>query len=170
MATPITSDEHPWAFYYLNVGLIFAILLCNFFFLLCVTKELVCGRNFAPRYGDRDHFKLRQQAIYRTINDLVISILIVVTWIFGIIMNLIQEPGNARYASALLFSLLYFLQGFVVFLLFCVRLEEVRNVWKLWFIRLLEMLRYVKEPLYMLLFIAGVYLTLDVLWDALHLR
>ena len=165
MDTPRASLDtlQAWAFIFCNLALIFIVLCLNFLFLARVSKELVFGRNFAPRYGDRDHDKQRKQAIYRTVNDIVMSVLLGLTWIFGTVFMYYHGNNDISYAFGLLFCLCYFLQGFLVFLLFCVRLEEVRNVWKIWFYKFYKWIKYVREPLYVLLFIAIMYLTLDIL-------
>ncbi|XP_072029067.1 adhesion G-protein coupled receptor G6-like isoform X2 [Amphiura filiformis] len=163
MVTPSThSWKTSWAFIFFNLTLIFIVLLCNFVFLTVVAHELVFGRDFAPRYGDRDHDKKRKQAILRTVNDFVMSILLVLTWLFGTVVNVYSSKDGIRYAFAMLFCLCYFLQGFLVFLLYCVRLEEVRNLWKECFYKVRYLIGYLREPLLVLLVIAIVYLALDV--------
>ncbi len=165
MSTPRNNRtlKGSWAFIFFNVMLIFFVLFFNFLFLSVVAKELVFGRDFAPRYGDRDHDKKRKQAIVRTVNDIIMSILLVFTWIFGTIFYTHPCRDRVSYAFAMLFCLCYFLQGFLVFLLFCVRLEEVRNLWKECFEKVREFIRYIKDPLYVLLFIAVTYVALDQL-------
>ena len=118
-----------YAFYFADLLLIFIILAINMIIFVMLVYKLTCGRKkVGQTISDKEAGK---QAITRAVNAIAISLLLGLTWIFGFLT--IIDNRQSSLAFQVLFCLFNSLQGFFLFLLFCVRSEEVRNVWKGWF-------------------------------------
>ena len=117
-----------YAFYFADLLIIFLILTLNVVVFILVLRELTCGRNKnLGKSSDRD----KKEAITRSIRAIAMCSILGLTWIFGFLS--IVENSASSLTFQVLFCLFNSLQGLFIFLLFCVRQEEVRNAWKEWF-------------------------------------
>ena len=116
-----------YAFYFADLLIIFLILAFNVVMFILILQKLTCGRNKnLVRSSDRD----KKQSITRAINAIAICAVLGLTWVFGFLT--IVENRTSSLAFQVLFCLFNSLQGLFIFVLFCVRPEEVRHVWKKW--------------------------------------
>ena len=116
-----------YAFYFADLLIIFLILAFNVVMFILILQKLTCGRNKdLVRSSDRD----KKQSITRAINAIAICAILGLTWVFGFLT--IVENRASSLAFQVLFCLFNSLQGLFIFVLFCVRPEEVRSVWKEW--------------------------------------
>ena len=116
-----------YAFYFADLLIIFLILAINVVMFILILQKLTCGRNKKlARASDRD----KKQSITRAINAIAISAVLGLTWVFGF-LTIVENRGSSL-VFQVLFCLFNSLQGLFIFVLFCLRLEEVRNVWKEW--------------------------------------
>ncbi|XP_022098829.1 adhesion G-protein coupled receptor G6-like isoform X2 [Acanthaster planci] len=103
----------------LPIGL---VLLFNFVVFTLVMRKLTCARKTISSSSDRSG---RQETIRRLQNALAISVLLGLTWVFGL-LSVFQA---ANFAFQVLFTVCNSLQGLMIFILFCARQKEVRQVW-----------------------------------------
>ncbi len=115
-----------YAFYFADLLIIFLILIFNLVMFVMIIYKLTCGRKDIARSSSRD----KKQSITRAVNAIAISAILGLTWIFGFLT--IIENRASSLAFQVLFCIFNSLQGFFIFLLFCVRPEEVREVWLRW--------------------------------------
>ena len=116
-----------YAFYFADLLIIFLILAFNVVMFILILQKLTCGRNKnLSRSSDRD----KKQSITRAINAIAICAVLGLTWVFGFLT--IVENRASSLVFQVLFCLFNSLQGLFIFVLFCVRPEEVRKVWKEW--------------------------------------
>ena len=116
-----------YAFYFADLLIIFFILAFNVVMFTLILHKLTCGRNKnLGRASDRD----KKQSITRAINAIAICAVLGLTWVFGFMT--IIENRESSLVFQVLFCLFNSLQGLSIFVLFCLRSEEVRNVWKKW--------------------------------------
>ncbi|XP_038077212.1 adhesion G-protein coupled receptor G2-like [Patiria miniata] len=107
------------AFYFgllLPIGL---VLLFNFVIFAWIMRKLTCQ---TKSIGSQS---TRQQTVRRLQNAGAISVLLGLTWIFGL-MSAIKE---FTFAFQLLFAICNSAQGLLIFLLFCARQRDVRGAW-----------------------------------------
>ncbi|XP_038077215.1 adhesion G-protein coupled receptor G6-like [Patiria miniata] len=107
------------AFYFgllLPIGL---VLLFNFVIFALVMRTLTCQAKYM---GSKS---TRQQTVQRLQNAVAISLLLGLTWIFGL-MSAIKA---STFAFQLLFAICNSAQGLLIFLLFCARQREIREAW-----------------------------------------
>lgn len=104
---------------YISVmALLGLMILGNAICFVLVIRQLTCGRSTVAKDHDR-----RQDVI----RYLAISVLLGLTWAFGFL-----AIGGAQFIFNLLFLIFNSLQGFFIFFFFCLRQEEVRNIWYHW--------------------------------------
>ncbi|XP_038060762.1 uncharacterized protein LOC119731635 [Patiria miniata] len=103
----------------LPIGL---VLIYNFVVFTLVMRQLTCARKSIKSSTDRTQ---RQEVTRRLQNALAISVLLGLTWVFGL-LSLVQ---TANFAFQVLFCIFNSLQGLMIFLLFCVRQQEIRQAW-----------------------------------------
>eukprot|EP00057_Strongylocentrotus_purpuratus_P034849 XP_796775.3 PREDICTED: probable G-protein coupled receptor 112 [Strongylocentrotus purpuratus] len=110
---------------YYGVLLIVALLLAaNFIIFGIVMQRLSCRKSVAAHKTNQAS---RGEMWRRVQNAVAISVLLGLTWFFGFL-----AIGGARLVFNILFLVLNSLQGFFVFLMFCVRQKEVREQWVRW--------------------------------------
>ncbi|XP_030844489.1 adhesion G-protein coupled receptor G2-like [Strongylocentrotus purpuratus] len=110
---------------YYGVLLIVALLLAaNFTIFSIVMQRLSCRKSVAD---NKTNQASRGEMWRRVQNAVAISVLLGLTWLFGFL-----AIGGARVVFNILFLVLNSLQGFLVFLMFCVRQKEVREQWVRW--------------------------------------
>ena len=110
---------------YYGVLLIVALLLAaNFIIFGLVMQNLSCRKSVAD---NKTNQASRSEMWRRVQNAVAISVLLGLTWLFGFL-----AIGGARLVFNILFLVLNSLQGFFVFLVFCVRQKEVREQWVRW--------------------------------------
>eukprot|EP00057_Strongylocentrotus_purpuratus_P022352 XP_011676826.1 PREDICTED: uncharacterized protein LOC100893482 [Strongylocentrotus purpuratus] len=110
---------------YYGVLLIVALLLAaNFIIFGIVMQRLSCRKSVAAHKTTQAS---RGEMWRRVQNAVAISVLLGLTWLFGFL-----AIGGARLVFNILFLVLNSLQGFFVFLMFCVRQKEVREQWVRW--------------------------------------
>ncbi|XP_022110684.1 adhesion G-protein coupled receptor G2-like [Acanthaster planci] len=108
------------AFYFgllLPIGL---ILLLNFVIFVAVMRQL--KRN-ANKMASQNR---RQTTVQRLRNAVGISVLLGLTWIFGL-LAIVQ---TSTFVFQVLFAVFNSAQGLLIFVLFCVRQAEVRQEWR----------------------------------------
>ncbi|XP_072177359.1 adhesion G-protein coupled receptor G2-like [Diadema setosum] len=109
------------ALYFGVLLLVAVLLLVNFVIFALVLKRLTCRKTVAAHKAD-------QGATWRRVqNAVAITVLLGLTWIFGFL-----AIGGARFILNILFLLFNSLQGFFVFVMFCLRQKEVRDQWWRW--------------------------------------
>ncbi|XP_033111318.1 adhesion G-protein coupled receptor G6-like [Anneissia japonica] len=110
-----------------NFGFIFVVgllLLFNCVVFVLVMRRLTCGRNIM----NVDESK-RKLVIKRHLqNGIAISVLLGLTWVFGFMA--IDSNSSTREIFQALFCIFNSLQGFFIFLFFCVRQKHIRDEWK----------------------------------------
>ncbi|XP_072016526.1 adhesion G-protein coupled receptor G6-like [Amphiura filiformis] len=115
-----------YAFYFADLLIIAFILIFNFVMFMMIMYKLTCGRKDIGRSSSRD----KKQYVTRGITAVAITAILGLTWVFGF-LTIIEN-----HASSLVFQVLFCifnsLQGFFIFILFCVRDEEIRDEWKRW--------------------------------------
>ncbi|XP_071811588.1 uncharacterized protein [Apostichopus japonicus] len=105
--------------FYIGVLAILAVMLLgNAVCFILVIRQLTCGRSAVGKDQDKRQEVLRYVAI---------SVLLGLTWVFGFL-----AIGGAQFIFNLLFLIFNSLQGFFIFVFFCLRQEEVRQVWWRW--------------------------------------
>eukprot|EP00057_Strongylocentrotus_purpuratus_P014697 XP_011669171.1 PREDICTED: G-protein coupled receptor 64-like [Strongylocentrotus purpuratus] len=110
---------------YYGVLLIVAILLAaNFIIFGLVMQRLSCRKSVADNKTNQAN---RGEMWRRVQNAAAISVLLGLTWLFGFL-----AVGGARLVFNILFLVLNSLQGFLVFIMFCVRQKKVREQWVRW--------------------------------------
>ncbi|XP_072025988.1 uncharacterized protein [Amphiura filiformis] len=115
-----------YAFYFADLLIIFLILIFNCVMFVMIIYKLTCGRKNIGRSSSGD----KRQAVTRAITAVAITAILGLTWIFGFLT--IIENRASSLAFQVLFCIFNSLQGFFIFLLFCVRPEEIRDEWKKW--------------------------------------
>ncbi|KAJ8036418.1 Adhesion G-protein coupled receptor G4 [Holothuria leucospilota] len=114
----IDSSTNIFRYCLLLVLAIFLGYIC--FVFLLISWKLTCGRKTFKKSG------LKRQEIYRRIQNVIaISVLLGVTWISGFL-----AIGKVRMIFNIIFCVCNSLQGFFIFLLFCVRQKDIRLAWK----------------------------------------
>lgn len=106
-----------------NFGVL--LLVACILFYNVVIFVIVFYKLFLVRAQIKSTSNSRKDVIRQVQNVVAISVLLGLTWIFGFL-----SLGGARFIFNLLFLLFCSLQGLFVFLLFCLRQKEARDVWK----------------------------------------
>ena len=113
---------------YFGVFLPIAVILLYNFAVFCMICHNLCKNKPLLPEDETDQSKLKQSAMKRLQNAFAMSILMVLTWAFGFLAT---ESFLAIEDSRIIFSLIFCVcssfQGLVIFLLFCVRQEDVRK-------------------------------------------
>ncbi|XP_022103955.1 adhesion G-protein coupled receptor G4-like [Acanthaster planci] len=108
------------AFLYGEMAIIGVVLLYNTIIFIMVLVSIY-GRNQVRSTADQHR---RRKASRRVQNALAISVLLGLTWSFGLLSVL--EASN--FAFQVLFSVFNSLQGLFIFLLFCLRQDNIRAI------------------------------------------
>lgn len=111
-------------FYIAVFGLVVLLLIYNIFIFVLVTWKLTCGRKTISASAES-----QKETIRRLRNAFAISVLLGLTWTIGLL------PVNDRILhliTSILFCCFNSLQGFLIFILFCLRHKEVQDAWKKW--------------------------------------
>ncbi|XP_071490277.1 adhesion G-protein coupled receptor G6-like [Diadema antillarum] len=109
------------ALYYGVLLLVAVLLLINFVIFALVLQRLTCRKTVAAHKADQGETWRRVQ------NAVAISALLGLTWVFGFL-----AIGGARIVFNILFLIFNSLQGFFVFVMFCLRQQEIRDQWRRW--------------------------------------
>ncbi|XP_063953513.1 adhesion G-protein coupled receptor G6-like isoform X3 [Lytechinus pictus] len=112
------------ALYYGVLLLVALLLATNFIIFGLVMQRLSCRKSVAAHKTNQAS---RGETWKRVQNAVAISVLLGLTWLFGFL-----AIGGARLIFNILFLVFNSLQGFFVFLMFCVRQKEVREQWVRW--------------------------------------
>ncbi|XP_038054485.1 adhesion G-protein coupled receptor G6-like [Patiria miniata] len=131
LAADYTQYEHPDycflkpgnAIYYGQILPIGLVLLFNFVIFTLVTRQLSCDRMTNGSSSDKSQ---REERIRRLQNAVAISVLLGLTWVFGL-LSVIQA---ASFAFQVLFAICNSLQGLMIFVLFCAMNQQVHQVWR----------------------------------------
>ncbi|KAJ8040036.1 Adhesion G-protein coupled receptor G4 [Holothuria leucospilota] len=126
-----TSYSHPnycfpkhssYVFYAAVLGIIGALVVVNSVIFALICWRLSCsGRAPSSNRSKTRHLRSRLQ------NAVAISVLLGLTWSFGFL-----SFGNMRLIFNALFCICNSLQGFAIFVLFCVRQKLIRHTWRRW--------------------------------------
>ncbi|XP_033125664.1 adhesion G-protein coupled receptor G6-like [Anneissia japonica] len=124
-----SNDEYcfmkPGLEFYLGLLAIAAvILIINSVIYIQVIRQLTCRRKLTKVKTDKN--KMSEVSV-RVQNAITIMMLLGLTWIFGFLS--IDSSDAVRDLFQLIFCVCNSLQGFFVFLFFCVRRRDVRNSW-----------------------------------------
>ncbi|PIK47292.1 putative G-protein coupled receptor [Apostichopus japonicus] len=103
------------------VAVLAVFLTYNLLLFIMIAWKLSCGRK---RLKSSSATR-RQQVVRRMQNVSAISILLGITWISGFL-----SIGPFQLVSNIIFCVSNSLQGFFIFLLFCVRQKDIRSAWK----------------------------------------
>ena len=114
------------AFYFGQILIIGFVLLFNFIIFTLVMRRLTCARKGLSSTSDRGN---RDETLRRLQNAVIISVLLGLTWVFGL-LSLIE---TANFVFQILFCIFNSLQGLMIFILFCLRQQEIRKAWKAFF-------------------------------------
>ena len=98
------------------------MLLFNFIIFTLVMRQLTCARKGISSTSDKDS---RTEMLRRLQNTFAISVLLGLTWVFGL-LSLIE---TANFVFQVLFCIFNSLQGLMIFILFCLRQQEIRKAW-----------------------------------------
>eukprot|EP00057_Strongylocentrotus_purpuratus_P007693 XP_011662167.1 PREDICTED: EGF-like module-containing mucin-like hormone receptor-like 3 [Strongylocentrotus purpuratus] len=110
---------------YYGVLLIVALLLATNFIIFGLVMQSLSRRESIATHKTNE---TNSGEMWRRVqNAFAISVLLGLTWLFGFL-----AIGGARLVVNILFLILNSLQGFFVFLMFCVRQKEVREQWVRW--------------------------------------
>lgn len=113
---PVTGTV---TFYVSVVGTISVMVVYNMIMLIFVIKSLTCQGQFSE-----DDSSLRKETTKRIQKAASISVLLILSWLFGF-LAMIRE----QFIYSLLFLIFNLLTALCIFLLFCVRNQEVRSEW-----------------------------------------
>ena len=111
------------AFYFTNLLLLALVVVVNTIIFSLVMHRLTCGRTTASLSR-----KKREETLKRVHNAIAISLLLGLTWVFGLLSLF---PGSSLVLQ-FFFCIFNSLQGLLIFVMFCVRQEEVVAIWKEW--------------------------------------
>ena len=111
-----------YAFYFADLLIIFLILAFNIVIFTLALRKLTCGRN-------KDSNR-KEGAITHAIRAIAMCAILGLTWVFGFLT--IVENRESNLTFQVLFCIFNSLQGMFIFVLFCARQEEARNIWKDW--------------------------------------
>ncbi|XP_071789474.1 adhesion G-protein coupled receptor G7-like [Asterias amurensis] len=114
------------AFYFGQILIIGFVLLFNFIIFTLVMRRLTCARKGISSTSDRGN---REETLRRLQNAVIISVLLGLTWVFGL-LSLIE---TANFVFQILFCIFNSLQGLMIFILFCLRQQEIRKAWVAFF-------------------------------------
>ena len=116
-----------YAFYFTHLLLLALVVVVNTIIFALVMHQLICGR----KTTSLAHIKQdnREETLKRVHNAIAITFLLGLTWVFGL-LSLIHEDSSLTFQ--VLFCIFNSLQGFVIFVMFCVRQPGVIAVWKEW--------------------------------------
>ncbi|XP_033647152.1 uncharacterized protein LOC117306763 isoform X2 [Asterias rubens] len=114
------------AFYFGQILIIGLVLLFNFVIFTLVMRTLTCARKGLNSTSDRGK---RQETLRRLQNAMAISVLLGLTWVFGL-LSLIE---TANFVFQIFFCIFNSLQGLMIFILFCLRQQEIRKAWMAFF-------------------------------------
>ncbi|XP_072022110.1 uncharacterized protein [Amphiura filiformis] len=109
----------------LPIGL---ILIHNFITFGLVVKSLLPSNMGSKCASTMEKKGRSEQIISRLQNALVMSVLLGLTWVFGFL-----AIDEATFLFQLLFCIFNSIQGLLVFILFCLRSQDVRKAWKTYF-------------------------------------
>lgn len=115
--------EHssPW-FIFGVLGLIGILQAYNIiFYVIIIWNVIITRKKISESHTNRSGLLRRLQ------NAFTISVLVGLSWIFGFF-----AIGSLRMTFNILFCLFNSLQGFFIFLLYCIRQEEVRATFRKW--------------------------------------
>ena len=110
-------------FYFAQLLIMGLIIVYNIVIFVLVMYHITCGR----RGIDIDR---RNETMLRVQQAISINALLGLTWVFGL-LSLINEQSSFYFQ--IFFCVFNSLQGFLVFIMFCVRRKNVILVWKDWF-------------------------------------
>ncbi|XP_072051658.1 uncharacterized protein [Amphiura filiformis] len=123
-----------YAFYFADLLIIFLIIIFNALMFMRIIYKINCGRKKIRRSSSSSHgstgSRVKSQYISRAITAVAITSILGLTWVFGFLT--IIENRESSLTFQILFCIFNSLQGLLIFLLFCVRIEEIRDVWKRW--------------------------------------
>ena len=97
------------------------LLVINFIIFVMVVQRLSCRKAISANKTTKND---RKESWRRVQNAVAISVLLGVTWISGLL-----AIGDARLLFNIIFLIFNSLQGFFIFLMFCVRQKEIRDFW-----------------------------------------
>ena len=113
-----------YTFYFTHLLLLALVVVVNAIIFALVMHRLTYGRKTRSLARDK-----REEMSKRVHNAIAITFLLGLTWAFGL-LSLIHEDSS--FAFQVLFSIFNSLQGFVIFVMFCVRQSDVVAVWREW--------------------------------------
>lgn len=117
--------HHTSLVFYISVfAIVVLLLIYNLFIFALVVWKLTCSRKNIASASNA-----RRDTIRRLQNAFAISVLLGITWTFGLFP--IRDP-TLHLLFIILFCIFNSLQGCFIFLLFASRQKEVRNTWKRW--------------------------------------
>ena len=89
-----------------------------------VMKRLTCGRKTTS--SARNKQEKREETSQRVQNAIAITILMGLTWVFGL-LSIVHEDSSIAFQY--LFCFVNSIQGLAIFVMFCVRQPDVRKEW-----------------------------------------
>ncbi|XP_033099300.1 adhesion G-protein coupled receptor G2-like [Anneissia japonica] len=116
--------KHGLEFYLGLLAIAAVILIINSVIYIQIIRQLTCRRKVMK--AKTDSIKMSELSV-RVQNAIAIMMLLGPTWIFGFLA--IDASDTVRDLFQLIFCVCNSLQGFFVFILFCVRQRDVRDLW-----------------------------------------
>ena len=114
-----------YAFYFTQLLILALVVVFNTVIYGLVMHRLTCGRKTTSLGRN----KRKKETMKRVHNTIAITFLLGLTWVFGL-LSLIHEDSSLGFEY--LFGIFNSLQGVLIFVMFCVRQEEVVAIWKEW--------------------------------------
>ena len=111
------------AFYFSHLLFLAIVVVINTIIFGLIMHRLTCGRKTKRLSRNK-----REETLKRVQNAISISLLLGLTWVFG----LLSLFPNSSLVLQFLFCIFNSLQGLLIFVMFCVRQEEVVATWKEW--------------------------------------
>ena len=109
------------ALYYGVLLIVAVILLANFVIFAVVMQRLSCRESVHKTSTAEENENKQWRRVQRAV---ALSALLGLTWIFGFL-----AIGGAKDVFSVLFLIFNSLQGFFIFIMFCLRPEDIRNQW-----------------------------------------
>ena len=129
LTSPISSCRaQSWPFYFGLIVPFGLIYIFNFAVFIIIISSMIRRTNLQKNIANGDKHKKLKENFWITVG---LTILFGVSWVFGMLATA-GLPDYIRIPFDIVFTVLASLQGVFVFLFYCVRSPECRQLWKNW--------------------------------------
>ena len=127
--SPISSCRaQSWPFYFGLIVPFGLIYIFNVAIFIIIISSMIRRTNLQKNIANGDKHKKLKENFWITVG---LTILLGVSWVFGMLATA-GLPNYIRIPFDIVFTVLASLQGVFVFLFYCVRCPECRQLWKNW--------------------------------------